>query len=241
MIEVINLTKKYGKFIAIDSVSFSVEEGEVFALLGPNGSGKTTTLKSIVGLNIPHSGQVLINGLNVQKYPREARRLVSFLPQRVSFPSCLTVREVVQFYGQLRGLTSEIADEALEQSSFDGFSDKLVSEISGGMVQRLGLSIASLPESPILILDEPTANLDPQGVVRFREFVKAQRERNRTIVFSTHLLAEAEELADRVGIFVSGKLVALESVRELRETFLKNRTIEDMYLHYVERYSNESL
>ncbi len=241
MIDVIQLTKKYGNFTAVEKVSFNVREGEVFALLGPNGSGKTTTMKTIVGLNLPTAGQVLVSGMDVQSFPREVRRLVSYLPQRVSFPATLTVREVIQFYGRLRGLTKKLADELLEKSSFNGFSDKKVDELSGGMIQRLGLSVASLPGAPVLVLDEPTANLDPQGVVRFREFVKQQKREGRTILFSTHLLPEAEELADRVAIFVNGKLVALESIGELQRTFLRTKTIEDLYLYYVEKHSHEEI
>ena len=101
------------------------------------------------------------------------------------------------------------------------------------MLQRLGLAVTSIPDAPILLLDEPTANLDPQGVKRFREFILWQKESGKTILFSTHLLAEAEQLADRVGIFVGGKLVALESVESLRRAYLTTHTIEDLYLHYV--------
>jgi ABC-2 type transport system ATP-binding protein len=107
------------------------------------------------------------------------------------------------------------------------------------MIQRLGLAVISLPKSPILLLDEPTANLDPQGVKRFREFILNQKEAGNTIIFSTHLLAEAEQLADRVGIFVSGKLVAEESIENLRQTYLATRTIEDLYLHYVGSREND--
>ena len=145
----------------------------------------------------------------------------------------------MQFYCRLRKLPIERADEALERARFNGFSDKLVSEFSGGMVQRLGLAVISLPDAPILLLDEPTANLDPQGVKRFREFILNLKENGKTIIFSTHLLHEAEQLADRVGIFVSGKLVAEESIATLRRTYLASRTIEDMYLHYVGENADE--
>jgi Cu-processing system ATP-binding protein len=233
MIQVEHLTKRYGKFLAVNDVSFRVHEGEVFAFLGPNGSGKTTTMKTIVGLNVPSAGRVLINGLDVREQPKAARQLLSYLPQRVVFPENLTAREVMRFYDRVRKLPKALADEALAAASFNGFSDKAVSEFSGGMVQRLGLAVAAMPDAPILLLDEPTANLDPQGVKRFRDFVLEQKARGKTIIFSTHLLAEAEQLADRVGIFVSGKLVAQESIENLRQTFLANGTIEDMYLHYV--------
>ena len=239
MIQVKQFTKRYGNFTAVDNISFEVKRGEVFAFLGPNGSGKTTTLKAIVGLNIPTTGQILIDGIDINERPKEAKRIVSYLPQRVVFPENLTAREVIRFYGTIRGLSRESADAALAGARFNGFSDKLVSEFSGGMVQRLGLAVVSMPDTPVLLLDEPTANLDPQGVKRFREFIQEQRTKGKTIIFSTHLLTEAEQLADRVGIFVGGKLVAQESVANLQTTLVANDTIEDMYLHYVESYQRE--
>jgi ABC-2 type transport system ATP-binding protein len=240
MIQVEHLLKNFGKFTAVNDVSFTVKEGEVFAFLGPNGSGKTTTMKSMVGLNVPTSGRILINNLDVQRYPKETRQFTSYLPQRVVFPENQSAREIMQFYCRLRKLPIERADEALERGRFNGFSDKLVSEFSGGMVQRLGLAVISLPDAPILLLDEPTANLDPQGVKRFREFILNLKENGKTIIFSTHLLHEVEQLADRVGIFVSGKLVAEESIDTLRRTYVANRTIEDMYLHYVGENADEA-
>ena len=233
MVQVEHFTKRFGRFTAADDVSFEVNEGEVFALLGPNGSGKTTTMKAIVGLNIPTEGRILVRGIDVNRQPKRARTIMSYLPQRVVFPENLTAREVIRFYGRVRRLPMSVADEMLAKARFNGFSDKLVSEFSGGMVQRLGLAVASMPDAPVLLLDEPTANLDPQGVKRFREFVLEQKQKGTTVIFSTHLLAEAEQLADRVGIFVGGKVVALESIDNLRRTFLSKGTIEDLYLHYV--------
>lgn len=233
MIHVENLTKRFGQVTAVRDVSFTVKEGEVFAFLGPNGSGKTTTMKSIVGLNIPTGGRILVSGLDAARNPREVRQIVSYLPQRVFFPENLTAREILRFYARLRKLPPASADDVLGRAGFETSADRPVGEFSGGMIQRLGLAIVSLADSPVLLLDEPTANLDPQGVKRFREFVLHQRENGKTILFSTHLLSEAEQLADRVAIFVSGRLVALESVESLRETWLSTRTIEDLYLHYV--------
>lgn len=239
IIRVEQFTKRYGSFTAVDNVSFEVKQGEVFALLGPNGSGKTTTMKAIVGLNIPTAGKIFVNDIDIGKRPKEAKRFVSYLPQRVVFPENLTAREVMRFYGSLRKLSKQAADQALVNARFNGFSDKLVSEFSGGMVQRLGLAVVSMPDVPILLLDEPTANLDPQGVKRFREFILEQKEKGKTIVFSTHLLPEVEQLADRVGIFVGGKLVAQESVENLRRSYAETGTMEDLYLHYVESYQHE--
>ncbi len=240
MIHVEHVTKQFGTFEAVQDVSFSIQEGEVFAFLGPNGSGKTTTMKCIIGLNIPTSGSVCVSGIDVHKDPKQAKRLMSYLPQRAVFPENLTAREVMHFYARLRNLSKHEADAMLEKARFNGFSDKPVGEFSGGMLQRLGLAVAALPNAPILLLDEPTAHLDPQGVRRFREFILEQKELRKTIIFSTHLLAEAEQLADRVGIFVGGKLAAQESVENLRRAFhASGGSIEDMYLQYVGEQGND--
>lgn len=233
MIEVRHLVKHYGKFPGVDDVSFTVKKGEVFAFLGPNGSGKTTTLKSIVGLAVPASGTIRIDNLDVRRYPKETRQLMSYLPQRVVFPENQTAREVMRFYCRLRRLPAGHAERALEMVRLLEVADKTVGDFSGGMIQRLGLAVVSMPDAPLLLLDEPTANLDPHGVKRFREFILNQKENGKTILFSTHLLQEAEQLADRVGIFVGGRLVAEESVEALRLHYRASRSIEDMYLHYV--------
>ena len=239
MIRVEHLTKCFGKFTAVAEVSLQVKKGEVYALLGPNGSGKTTTLKSVAGLNVPTEGKIFVNGLDMKKHPKVARQMLSYLPQRVVFPENQTAREILKFYCNVRRLPLERAAESLAKARFNGFSDRPVGEFSGGMIQRLGLAVVSLPDAPILVLDEPTANLDPHGVKRFREFILGQREMGKTIIFSTHLLAEAEQLADRVGIFVGGKLVTEELVENLQKTYSATRTIEDLYLYYVGTKENE--
>lgn len=223
MIEIRQLTKQFGSFLAVDNVSLEIRQGETFALLGPNGSGKSTTLRCLVGLTVPTGGDILVNGLDVQKGPREARKLISYLPQRVSFPDNLTAREVLQFYARLRKLPACRVEEQLSASRFEfnGFANKSISEFSGGMVQRLGLAVACLPDAPVLVLDEPTVGLDPQGAVRFRQFLAALKREGKTIVFASHVLDDVEQLADRVAILVGGKLVALESISTLWERLMR--------------------
>ncbi|HEY6119883.1 MAG TPA: ABC transporter ATP-binding protein [Pyrinomonadaceae bacterium] len=218
MIQVRNLIKKFNDFVAVNDVSFEIERGETFALLGPNGSGKTSTLKCMVGLNLPTCGNISIEGLDIVRNAREAKRLMSFLPQRAGFSEQMTGREVLEFYCRLRRIPSQRIDETLNTPNFhfNGFFDKSVSQFSGGMVQRLGLAVACLPDVPVLVLDEPTASLDPNGAIQFREFLSSLKRQAKTIVFSSHMLADVEQLADRVGIMVGGKLVALESVAALR-------------------------
>ncbi|HZS08016.1 MAG TPA: ABC transporter ATP-binding protein [Blastocatellia bacterium] len=222
MIEVKNLTKKFGEFTAVNDLSFGIRPGETFALLGPNGSGKTTTLKCMVGLTVPTAGEILVGGLDVWKKARESRSLMSYLPQHVSFHDNLTAREVMQFYCRLRKLPATRIDKVLgtSQFGFNGFTDKPVGEYSGGMVQRLGIAVACLPDAPILLLDEPTASLDPARAIEFREYLQSLRRAGKTIVFTSHVLADVEQLADRVAILVGGKLAAIESISALRESLM---------------------
>jgi ABC-type multidrug transport system ATPase subunit len=236
MIEVRQLTKKFGAFTAVNGVSFDVREGETFALLGPNGSGKSTILKCLAGLSMPSGGEISIAGLDALKNPRESRRFISYLPQRVGFQDCLTAQEVLEFYCRLRRLPSSTIENVLHRSEFDfnGFCEKRVSELSGGMKQKLGLAVACLPDAPILLLDEPTVSLDPAGAIGFRKFLKKLKEKGKTIVFTSHLLADVEALADRVAILVDGRLVALETSEGLyQKTRDRSQTLEEVYLEYA--------
>jgi ABC-type multidrug transport system ATPase subunit len=219
MISVQHLTKQFGAFTAVKDVSCEIKTGETFALLGPNGSGKTTALKCLVGLMPPTEGEIKVDGLDVWKDARRAKSLMSYLPQYVNFHDNLTAREVMQFYCRLRKLPETRIEAVLKGSnfSFNGFTDKPVQQFSGGMLQRLGLAVACLPDAPLLLLDEPTASLDPERAIQFREFLQTQKQAGKTIVFTSHVLADVEQLADRVAILVQGKLVALESITALRE------------------------
>ena len=218
IITVKDLVKTYGSFRAVDSVSFEVNPGETFALLGPNGSGKTTTLKCLAGLTVPTSGTMVIGGLDLKQQSRQARNLFSYLPQRVGFHESLTAREVMEFYCKLRRLDPARINELFSMSSFhfNGSASRPVGQFSGGMIQRLGLAVACLPDAPIMMLDEPTVSLDPQGAIEFRAFLADLKRAGKTIVISSHMLADVEELADRVAILVEGKLVGLESIQSLR-------------------------
>src|SRR5262245_13136437 len=213
MIEVRNLTKQYGDHVAVNDVSFTMNAGETFALLGPNGSGKTTLLKCLVGLVAPTRGEIRVNQFDVWESGPQARQLLSYLPQRVALPESLTAREVLSFYAQLRRMPFSRVEELLArpQFHFNGFSNKPVSQYSGGMVQRLGLAVACLPDAPILLLDEPTVSLDPEGAIRFREFLLSLKREGKTIVFTSHALADVEQLAGRVELLVGGRLAAVGS------------------------------
>lgn len=236
MINVQGLTKSFDAFTAVDGVSFEVRDGETFALLGPNGSGKSTILKSIAGLIKPSAGEITIGGVDALKRPQEARKAISFLPQRVGFHDCLTAREVMQFYCRLRKLPPSRIEDVVHSSefNFNGFSEKRVSELSGGMRQKLGLAVACLADAPVLLLDEPTVSLDPAGAIAFRKFLRTLKEAGKTIVFTSHVLADVEMLADRVAVLVDGKLTALVPIEELRMRIAdKRQSLEEIYLDYA--------
>jgi ABC-type multidrug transport system ATPase subunit len=216
MIEVCGLKKRFGRVAAVDGVSFRIAAGETFALLGPNGSGKTTTLKCLAGLLQPSSGQIRIRGVNLARDPIAAKTSISYLPQRVSFPEQVTAREVLDFYRRLRGLPVARLESAIERCGFDDAVDRLVSEFSGGMMQRLGIAVAILADAPILLLDEPTASLDPECAASFRTFLASLKSERKTILFSSHVLSDVDLLADRVAILVGGRLRVIESIVALR-------------------------
>jgi Cu-processing system ATP-binding protein len=215
MISFDRFTKRYDSITAVRELTFEVQPGEIVALLGPNGSGKTTTLKAAVGLLWPTSGFVRVAGVPAGR--PEARRAIAFLPQKVSFPDALTGREVMTFYQRLRGTDPQRVDTALRFAALNGASERAVGNYSGGMMQRLGLAVAILPDTPITLLDEPTAALDPDGLCAFYGLVEERRRCGKTIVFSSHQLGDVEKLADRFGILVAGSLVAVMTRRELSD------------------------
>ena len=210
-------SKHFGSQRAVESLDLEIGRAEVVALLGPNGSGKTTSLKAAAGLVRPSAGEVLLGDPPRPASEPAARTILSFLPQKVAFPEALSGREVVEFYRSLRGLPERRCDEVLRFASLNGAGDRAVATYSGGMVQRLGLAVALLPDSPIVLLDEPTAALDPDGLDAFYGLVERAKREGRTIFFTSHQLGDAERLADRFAVLVEGRLVALLSARELKD------------------------
>jgi Cu-processing system ATP-binding protein len=210
-------TKRFGPHRAVEDLTVAVGRGEVVALLGPNGSGKTTTLKAAAGLIAPTSGQVLVGDPGHPASAAEARAALSFLPQKVSFPESLSGREVLEFYRALRHAPAERTDVVLRFASLNGASGRAVGTYSGGMVQRLGLAVALLPDAPVILLDEPTAALDPDGLCAFYGLVERTRREGRTVFFTSHQLGDVERLADRFAVLVEGRLAACLGGRELRD------------------------
>jgi len=209
--------KRFGLQVAVRDLTLGLRRGESLALLGPNGSGKSTTLKAAAGLIRPTSGEVLLGEPGEPASRPSARNLVSFLPQRVTFPDTLTGRDVLEFYRNLRGVPRERTDEVLRFASLNGAADRAIGTYSGGMTQRLGLAVAVLPAAPVYLLDEPTAALDPDGLAAFYVLVERHAAEGRTVLFTSHQLGDAERLADRFAVLVAGRLVAVLTQRELRD------------------------
>jgi Cu-processing system ATP-binding protein len=209
--------KDYAAHCAVASLSLEIGRGEAVALLGPNGSGKTTSLKAAAGLLRPSRGEVLLGEPPRPAAEPDARRVLSFLPQRVAFPDALTGRETLEFYRALHGSPPARVDEVLHFAALNGSGGRPVAAYSGGMVQRLGLAVALLPDSPILLLDEPTASLDPDGLCAFYGLVSRHRDEGKTILFTSHQLGDVERLADRIAILVGGRLAATLTSREMAD------------------------
>lgn len=217
VIDVEHLTKRYGAVLAIDDLSFSVHAGETLALIGPNGAGKTTTLKVLLGLARPDAGRVHMGRDRLPPSDPRARRDMGYVPQSVRFPSGRTVHEVLSFFAELRGVDHAGVHAALERVGLASHANRHASQLSGGYTQRLSLAQALLGDPAVLVLDEPTASLDPEATWEFRSLVESLQQEGKTILLCSHLLSEIERVADRVLILVNGRRAGLERLAALRE------------------------
>ncbi|MFQ6134772.1 MAG: ABC transporter ATP-binding protein [Nitrososphaerales archaeon] len=206
MIELDGVTKKYGKVKVINDLSFKVEKGGVVALLGPNGAGKTTLLKCILGL-VRFRGSISVDGLDVKRKGKEVRRRVAYVPQQFSLYNNLSVIDNMRFYADIKGVSGETFKRRLEKGELENFAKKRAGDLSEGLRQRLMLATALLADSPILLFDEPTSNLDIKSVLEFKELIKSQVKEDKTILLSTHLLSDVNEIASKVVVINKGRLL----------------------------------
>jgi ABC-2 type transport system ATP-binding protein len=217
----IGLTKRYGETVAVDELSFAVEEGEIFGLLGPNGAGKTTTISIIATLLPPDGGSVTVGGRDVAKEPSEVRRLIGYVPQDVGLYLDFSARENLDYFGRIYGLWGrelrERIDEALEVVGLtDSAKKPRVKAFSGGMKRRLNLACGLLHRPKLLLLDEPTVGVDPQSRNHiFENIQRLNREERMTILYTTHYMEEAELLCKRVAIIDGGKLLVCDDVPKI--------------------------
>jgi ABC-2 type transport system ATP-binding protein len=210
IIEVKNLTKKYGEFTAVDGVSFSVQAGEAFGILGPNGAGKTTTLEMIEGLKGITSGEVLLDGHNVKKETRTVKSLIGVQLQASSFFDGLSLKELLDTFASLYGRKVD-ALALLTKVELDDKAKSKVKELSGGQKQRLSIAVGLVNDPKVLFLDEPTTGLDPQARRHLWDLITNIKKQGKTIVLTTHYMEEAEVLCDRIAIMDSAKIVALDT------------------------------
>jgi ABC-type multidrug transport system ATPase subunit/phage FluMu protein Com len=215
-IQVKNLTKKFETLKAVNNASFSIKKGEIFGFLGPNGAGKTTTIKSILGLIHINQGYIEINGINIKKNQKEVKKYVGYLPEKVAFYDNLTALQNMYFYAEMKHVSKSECEPLIIEMGLEDVVNKKVGKFSKGMVQRLGMARALLGTPPILILDEPSGGLDPRGVALIRNKIKEMKEKGSSIFVSSHILAEIQEVCDRVGIINKGVIVAEDTVENLR-------------------------
>lgn len=239
VIEVKNLTKKYGDFTAVDHVNYTVEEGEIFGLLGHNGAGKTTTILMLLGLIAPTEGTAVVNGVDVIEQPLQSRRNVGLLPENAGFYENLTARQNLQFYAELADVPEKAASERIEklidQVGLGGKREVKVAAYSRGMRQRLGIAQSLVRDPKILILDEPTQGIDPEGTRDLRELIRNLSKRDgKTVIFTTHVLYEVNKLCDRVAIMKQGTIAGIGTIDELRRQVnaAEGDDFESVFLRY---------
>lgn len=214
IVDAVNVTKQYGDFKALDNLSLQVERGGVWALLGPNGAGKTTFLKCLLGLK-EFSGEIKIDGYNIQKDPKKAKNQIGYVPQHPSLYNEMTVQESLRYFGDMRDVKRSRLRELLEFVGLELWARQPVGALSGGMQQRLMLAIALLSDPPILLLDEPTANLDVNRQVEFRNLISLLVKEGKTVILTTHLLGDVDHIAEKIMLLNKGQLVVKSSVSDL--------------------------
>ena len=245
MIEFDHVTRTYGPKTAVSDLTLAIPRGELFALLGPNGAGKTTTIRMLVGLLHPSRGAVRVCGHDLVKDPRAAHLHMGYVPDEPCLYDKLTGREFLWFIADMFGMPRRLATSRIEREiehfELGEFADDLAESYSLGMKQRLVFAASLLHDPAVLVLDEPMVGLDPRSVRIVKDLLSARTREGMTVFMSTHTLAMAEEMADRVGIMVRGQLRFLGTIAELREQMsLESTTLEHLYLEVTSSRGRES-
>jgi len=230
IIELTNLTKKYGNFTAVDNVNLKIKKGEIFGLLGPNGAGKSTLILMMLGLTEPTYGSAIICGIDPIRNPIELKKKISYLPEDIGFYDDMTGLENLVYTARLNKYSEQEAQERalelLEKVGLKEAINKRVGTYSRGMRQRLGFADVLIKNPEVIILDEPTLGLDPTGIVEFLNLIVGlSKKLNITVLFSSHHLHQVQEVCDRVGIFVNGKLLAEGNIKDLAEKLLGKHSL----------------
>ena len=220
IITIQDLTKHYDSVTAVDGLTLTIGKGEVFGLCGPNGAGKTTTILMLLGLSEPSSGTAFVSGIDCTRNPLRVKKLVGYLPDNAGFYPDMTGRENLRFTGAMNGLSGQVLEERIAQllrrTGMEEAADRKTSTYSKGMKQRLGIADILVKDPDVLILDEPTNGIDPQGMRELMQLIRELAEKDgKTILISSHQLYQIQQICDRVGIFVKGKLIACGKIDEL--------------------------
>jgi len=234
MINVENINKSYGKFHILKSINLNIDKGQIVTLMGPNGSGKTTLLKCILGLVIAESGEIKVDGVSI-KNNFEYRHKIGYMPQTAFFPENIKVKDVIQIIKEIRGKNSATDYEVYDYYGIENFTDKKISSLSQGMKQKVSSALTFMFDSDILILDEPTAGLDPLSAEYMKLKIKKEKEKGKLIIITTHILNEVEELSDRMIFLLDGevrvdKVIDSKNINEGTEGILEKFT--DLFKSY---------
>ena len=214
MIDVENLTKKYGEIVAVDDISFAVKSGEVFSLLGPNGAGKTTTIEVLQGLKTPTSGKVNVLSYDIYREEKKIKEQIGVMPQNFNAFERLTARENIQLIAEIYGKGDKV-EKVLFLTGAKEFQSKLYLNLSGGMKTKVGIGMALVSEAPLLFLDEPTTGLDPQSRREVWNMIEKLKELGKTIVLTSHYMEEVERLSDRAAVIINGQIKYIGEVSSM--------------------------
>ena len=239
MIAVQGLTKRFGELTAVDNISFEIRAGEIFGILGPNGSGKTTTIRMLCGLLRPTSGTATVDGIDVGQDPDRVKSRIGYMSQAFGLYRDLTVEENLRFYGGLYGIERDWrarAEWATEAMKLTGLSKRFAGTLSGGTKQRLALGCALLHHPPVVFLDEPTAGVDPYARRVFWQIIRGLADQGTTMIVTTHYMDEAERF-DRLAFLSKGRLKAIGTPTEVKEAFGADYSLEDIFVALQEKES----
>lgn len=228
MIQVKNITKKYGSFVAVKNLNFEIKHGEVIGLLGPNGAGKSTTMNMLTGFIEPTEGNITINGYDIVKKAKEAKKNIGYMPENVPLYLDLTVREFVKYMAELKLVArkeiNKQVEEVIKETGLEEVKNKLIRNLSRGYKQRVSMAGALVGKPEILILDEPTVGLDPKQIVEIRELIK-KLGKDHTVIISSHILSEISQICEKVIIINKGEIVAIDTPSNLENMVNENNSI----------------